>query len=70
MVVSRHQNVGQNHNLLIGDKMFENVAKFNYLRKQYKIKFFHEEIMRRLNTGNSSYHSVQSLMSSQLLSKT
>jgi ribosomal protein L10 len=31
MVVSRHQNVGQNHNILIANKSFENVAKFKYL---------------------------------------
>jgi hypothetical protein len=30
-VVSRHQNVGRNHNLLTATKSFENVAKFKYL---------------------------------------
>jgi len=28
MVISRHQNVGQNHNLLVANKSFENVEKF------------------------------------------
>jgi hypothetical protein len=32
MVVSCHDNVGQNHNLLTGNKLSENVAKFKYLR--------------------------------------
>jgi len=31
MVMSRHQNVGQNHNLLVANKSFESVTKFKYL---------------------------------------
>jgi len=31
--MSRHQNVGQNHNLLIASESIENVAKFKYLGK-------------------------------------
>jgi hypothetical protein len=32
-------------------------------------KFMHEEIKSRLNSGNACYHSVQSLLSSRLLSR-
>jgi hypothetical protein len=32
MLLSRHQNAGQNHNIKIGDRFFANVALFNYLR--------------------------------------
>jgi hypothetical protein len=32
MLLSRHQNAGQNHNIKIGDRSFENVAQFKYLR--------------------------------------
>jgi hypothetical protein len=31
MFVSRHQDAGQDHNLLIVDTSFENMAKFKYL---------------------------------------
>jgi hypothetical protein len=31
MTVSHRQNVGQNHNLLMANKSFENVIKFKYL---------------------------------------
>jgi hypothetical protein len=31
MVVSHHQNIGQNHNLVIANKSFKNMAKFKHL---------------------------------------
>jgi hypothetical protein len=32
LLLSRHQNAGQNHNINIGDRSFENVAQLKYLR--------------------------------------
>jgi hypothetical protein len=46
------------------------VAKFKYLGKTLTDQnYMQEEIKSRLNSGNSSYRSVQSLLSSRLLSR-
>jgi hypothetical protein len=36
MLPSRHQNVGQNRNIKIANKSFENVSQFKYLRTTVK----------------------------------
>jgi hypothetical protein len=70
MLLSRHQNAGQNNDIKIGNRCFENVAQFRYLgttiTDQHSIQ---EEIKKRLNSGNACYHSVQNLLPSRLLSK-
>jgi hypothetical protein len=70
MLLSRHQNAGQNHDIKIANSCFENVAHLKYLgttvKNQNQIQ---EEIKRRLNSGNACYHSVKKLLSSRLLSK-
>jgi hypothetical protein len=59
MIMSGHQNSGQNQNIRIADESFENVAKFKYLgtilTNQDDI---HDEIRSRLNSGNACSYSV------------
>jgi hypothetical protein len=38
VIMFRHKNLGQYHNLLIANKAFENVAKFRYLGTTVTIK--------------------------------
>jgi hypothetical protein len=65
MLLSRHQNVGQNRGIKTTNRSFENVSQFRYLGTtvtnqnfiQEEIEFYH------------CYHSVQNLLSSRLLSK-
>jgi hypothetical protein len=67
VLLSHDQNAGQNWDIRIGNRLFENVSQFKYLRmKVTNQNLIQEEIKRRLSSGNASYHSVQS---SHLLSK-
>jgi hypothetical protein len=60
MLLPRHQNAGQSHDIKIANKCFENVAKFFYLETTITDQnLIQEEIKRRLNSGNACYHSVQ-----------
>jgi hypothetical protein len=70
MIVSCHQNSGQNRNIRTANDSFENVAKFKYfgmtITNQNDI---HDEIESRLDSGNAYYHSAQNLLPSHLISK-
>jgi hypothetical protein len=70
MFASRDQNAGQNREIKIGNRSFENVSQFKYLGKtETNQNLIQEKIKMRLNSGNACYHSVQNLLSSRLLSK-
>jgi hypothetical protein len=70
MLMSRSQKTGQKYSIKIGNRSFEDVAKFKYVGKtQTDQNHMHEEIKSRLNSGNACYHLVQSLLSSRLLSR-
>jgi len=54
MVVSRQQNVGQNHNLLIANKSFGNLTWVTYWETtETSQNCIQEEIKSRLNSGNA-----------------
>jgi hypothetical protein len=70
MIMSHHQNSGQNQNIRVANESFENMAKFKYLGMILTNKNdIHDEIKSRLNMGNACYYSVQNLLSSHLISK-
>jgi alpha-N-acetylglucosamine transferase len=46
--ISPQRSSGQNHNLIVANKSFENVAKFKYMRTKVTIPYcIHEEIRNR-----------------------
>jgi hypothetical protein len=60
----------QRQSIKRANRSFEDVVKFKYLATTLTDQnCIHEQIKSRLNSGNACYHSVQSLLSSRLLSK-
>jgi hypothetical protein len=52
MLLFRHQNAGQNHDIKIGNRCFENVAQFRYLRTTVTNRnLILEEIKRMTEQG-------------------
>jgi hypothetical protein len=66
MMLSRHQNVGQNQDIKIA---IENVSQLKYLGTTVTNQNVIQEEIKRLNSGNACCHSVLNLLSSNLLSK-
>jgi hypothetical protein len=68
--MEKTKNAGQNCDIEIANRSFENVSQFKYLGTTVTNQnMIQEEIKRRLSSGNACYHSVQNLLSSRLLSK-
>jgi hypothetical protein len=59
MLFSPHQNAGQNHDINMANRCFENVAQFKHLGTTViNRNLIQEEINRRLNSDNACYNSV------------
>jgi hypothetical protein len=67
--MSRCLKAGQKHSIKIVNRSFEGVATFKHLGTLTDQNCKPEEIKSRLNSGSACYHSVQSLLSSRLLSR-
>jgi hypothetical protein len=70
MLMPHCQMAGQKHSIKIANRSSEDVAKFKYFVTPLTDQnCMYEEIKNRLNSENYCYYSVQSLLSSCLLSK-
>ena len=69
-VKSLDQDTGRSHNIENDNSSFERVEEFKYFGTTLTNQnYIQEEIKSRLNSGNACYHSVQNLLSSNLLSR-
>jgi hypothetical protein len=70
MLLSHHQNVGQNRDIKIDNRSFENMSQFKHFGTTVTDQnLIQEEIKRRFNSRNACYQSIQSILSSRLLLK-
>ncbi|KAJ4443185.1 hypothetical protein ANN_04835 [Periplaneta americana] len=70
MIMSCDQNIVRNGTVKVGDLYFEEVEKLKYLGAIVtNINDTRDEIKRRINMVNACYYSVETLLSSSLLSK-
>jgi hypothetical protein len=71
VLLSRHQYAGQNCDMKIANRYFENMAQVRYLGTTIiNQNLIHEENKRRLNSGSPYYHLSRTFFSFHLLSKT
>jgi hypothetical protein len=70
MLLSGSRNAGQNHDIKISNRFFENVQQFKYFGTTVTNQnLIQKGIKEEMNSGNACYHSVQDLLCSRLLSK-
>jgi hypothetical protein len=67
MLLSHHQNAGQNRDIKRDNRCLESVTLFRYLGTAViNRNSIVGEIKRRLNSSNACYYSVQNILSSRL----
>ena len=70
VIMPQGEHAGQNNDVRIGNKSFEDVEQFRYLEKTITNQnSIHKEIKSILKSGNACYYSAQNLFSSSLLYK-
>ena len=70
MVMSRVQDAGRSNNINTNNRSFERMEVFKYLGIILTNQnYIQEEMKSGLKSGNACHHSVQSFLSSSLLSK-
>jgi hypothetical protein len=70
MLLSHHQNTGQDHDIKTTNRSFGYVAQFKYLGMTVTNQnLIQEEIKRRMNFDNACYYLVQNLFPPYLFSK-
>jgi hypothetical protein len=63
VLISHSEKTGQKHSIKVANRSFEDVTKFKYLGTTLTDQnCMHEEIKSRLNSRNTCYHWVQSLV--------
>jgi hypothetical protein len=67
MLISHRQNAGQNYGIKPANRLFY-VAKLKYLGTTVTNQDLIQEEIKRLNSCNACYHSVENLLLSHLLS--
>jgi hypothetical protein len=69
-LLSRHQNAGQNRDIIIANRSFENVLPPRYSAMAVSDQnSIHKEIKSRLYSDNACYNSLQNLLCSSILFK-
>jgi hypothetical protein len=70
MLLSTRRSAGQNRDIRISNRLFDNVTIQIFRNDSNKSELDEEKIKGRQNSDNACYHSFQNPMSSRLLSKT